>query len=366
MAKFRNIVYYDFNQINHSSFFLNGFIENQIEYGFNLVVKRGTPELLKGRSRDSAWQKNLFVISLFETEVDGERFFFCIDTHDSCLREEGYNVPILKQVKYYFKANYNATTIAEDPLLRSQAHKICPTTPFFPLKLPVTRTLIPRLFPNADTSWSLQDVRLRISQLRTLSSLDQLKNLRTVPRNIDVFFVVTHYANQAHTEVSKMRYKLVSELVKHPRINAIAGLISNEELPQGLAHLRIPRFDQKTYFNHLARARISIYVRGPHECISYKFGEYFALGKPIIGQKVLNNVDILYDHPYFREQFAYEEPDTIIDAVERLLQEPDKMAALQKSNSDVFDSCFTPCVAISDILSHISNTTPKTDFAQEG
>ena len=322
MACEDRIVHYDFNDINHSSFFLNGFLENPHAERYRFGVSRSVPDLLRGRANDEAWQKNLFAISLFEAEIGHDRFFFCIDTHDSAIREAGYNLPLLESVKYYFKANYNASIIDDDPILRQHAEKIIPTTPYFPLRLPRSAMFLPRLMPSDDINWTFQDARSRINRLRTLVPLDQLRALRSKPKDIDVLFVVAHYRKEHHSDTAKTRYEIVERLSASPKINAVSGLISYKTLPPELAHLHIERFDQATYFDNLARSKLAIYVRGPHECLSFKFGELLALGKPIVGQKILNNADSLYRHPYFSEQFAFETAESIVDEIENLLNNP--------------------------------------------
>jgi hypothetical protein len=347
--KMNRIVYYDFSDINCSSFFLNGLFKNQREYNYRLVVSKRTPEFMLGTASDEEWQKNLFSISLFKADFGGGEFFFCIDTHDSALREKGYNIPLLKRVNFYFKANFNATIIENDSVLRDLAHKIYPTTPFCPLRFPGSWKFIPRLRPNPDTGWSFQNVKTRIKQLLTLQSLDQFRARRLDKKKIDVLFVMTYYANQ-HPKTNDMRLQIVSALIDNPRISAVAGLICNEGLPEELARLRIKRFNKQAYLEHLASSKLVIYVRGPHDCLSFKLAEYLALGQPIVGQKIVNNTQALNAYPHFGEQFAYEDAESILAQIENLLQHPEKLEVLAKSNAEVFDMQLTPKAAVSKIL----------------
>ncbi len=356
MAPDDRIVHYDFNDINHSSFFLTGFLENPHADRYRFAVNRSVPDILRGRANDTAWQQNLFAISLFEAEIENERFLFCIDTHDSAIREVGYNLPLLENVRYYFKANYNAAVIEDDPTLRRHAGKIIPTTPYFPLRLPRSTMFLPRLMPSDDLNWTFQDARSRVNRLRSLVPLDQLRALRNKPKDIDVFFVVAHYRKEHHSDITKTRYEIVERLSASPKINAVTGLISYKALPPELAHLHIERFDQATYFDYLARSKVAIYVRGPHDCLSFKFGELLALGKPVVGQKILNNADSLYRHPYFSDQFAFESAESIVGEIENLLDQPEKIAELQRSNAAVFDSYLTPQASVGDIVAHLYDT----------
>jgi len=347
------IVFYDFNSINHSSYFLDGLSKNQREYNYRLAVSKGTPKFLLGTALDQDWQKSLFAISVFKASFGGDEFFFCIDTLDSALREEGYNIPLLKEVDFYFKVNYNATAIKNDRVLHKLSQKIFPTTPFCPLGIPGIWKYFPRILSNANTGWTFQDAKARIKRLPNLQNLDQLRAMRSAPKHIDVFFVMEYYANDLHPEVTKMRHQIVSALLDNPRISTVAGLISNRGLPEEFAHLRIERFSQKTYFELLASSKLAIYVRGPHDCLSFKLAEYLALGKPIVGQKLLNNTRTLNQHPHFSEQFAYEDAESIVAQIEYLIQQPEKLEVLAKSNAEVFDAHLTPKTAVSNILDQI-------------
>ena len=352
-VKMNRIVYYDFNNINHSSFFLDGLFKNQKEYNYQLVVSKRTPEFLLGTASNQEWQKHLSHISVFKANFGGGEIVFCIDTLDSALREEGYNIPLLKRVNFYFKANFNATTIENDSVLGDLAHKIYPTTPFFPLRFPEVWKFIPRFRPNPDTGWSFQNVITRIKRLPTLQNLDQFRTRRFVKKKIDVLFVMRYYAND-QSENADMRIQIVSALADHPRISAVAGLVFDEEIPKELAHLRIEKFNQQTYLDLLASSKLAIYVRGPHDCLSFKLAEYLALGIPIVGQEILNNTQALYAYPHFSEQFAYEDAESILAQIENLLQQPEKLEVLAKSNAEVFDAQLTPKTAVSKILDQIA------------
>ncbi len=350
------IVFYDFNNINHSSFFLDGLLKNQSAYNYKLVVSKQTPEFLLGTALDREWQKHLFAISVFKADFGDGEFFFCIDTLDSALREAGYNIPLLNLVKFYFKANYNATAIKSDSVLHDLAHKIYPTTPFCPLRFANLWKLFPRISANPDTGWTYQNAKTRIKRLPTLQKTDRLRSLRSAPKKLDVLFVMEYYANLLHKEVKDMRFQIVSALANNPQISAVAGLTCIEGLPEELAHLRIERFNQKTYFELLASSKLAIYVRGPHDCLSFKLAEYLALGKPIVGQKIFNNTQTLNGFPHFTEQFAYEDANSILAQIENLLQQPEKLDELARSNAEVFDAYLTPKIAVSKILDQITGS----------
>ena len=127
-------------------------------------------------------------------------------------------------------------------------------------------------------------------------------------------------------------------------------MFSAEKLPPPYKDYQVERSSRVVYLRNLARSRVLIYVRGPHDSLSFKFGEMMALGRPIVGQKLRHNRDTLYRHPYFDEQFAYEDPQEIVDKVVELLANPAKMEAIARSNEEVFESTLTPAAGIANIL----------------
>jgi hypothetical protein len=184
-------------------------------------------------------------------------------------------------------------------------------------------------------------------------SLAELRQLRQTPKDIDVFFAVAYYQKQSHSSIAEARREIVERLIDHPQINAFAGLVSHEPLPSKLARLQIDRFDERTYLTNIARSKMAIYVRGPHECHSFKLGELLAMAKPIVGQTILNNPEELYAYPHFSEQYAFDNPQQIVDQVANLLEQPTKVEELARSNGQVFDTHMTPAAVMERVLKQI-------------
>ena len=101
---------------------------------------------------------------------------------------------------------------------------------------------------------------------------------------------------------------------------------------------------------NLARARVGIYVRGTHNCISFKLGELLALGLPIVGQPIANNRKIFYADSEWSKQFRFETVDEIITEVRRLLKSPSELTKLGEMNRRIFDNQFAPKAVVADIL----------------
>ena len=148
----------------------------------------------------------------------------------------------------------------------------------------------------------------------------------------------------------------MKEIQKYPDINSIVGFASNKKLPGKFASLQLMPYTLKEYLGLLAKSRIAIYVRGLHDCLSFKFGHLLSLGLPIVGQTIHNNKDKIMDNRYFDNQFAFDDPKEIVQEVIKVLAKPEKLMTLGSSNAKVFDEKFTPKAVVSDILCHLNIT----------
>ena len=77
------------------------------------------------------------------------------------------------------------------------------------------------------------------------------------------------------------------------------------------------------------------------------------LGKPIIGQRLLNNAENLLKNPYFSEQFAFDDPESIVQEIVKLIRDPERQRILGESNARIFDSELSPKATVSEILNNL-------------
>lgn len=353
MEKKNSITFFDFADLNYSSFFLNGFLQNSRSFDYNFSISKSYPDVLAQFSSDHAIKH----ILMFQANINGESFIFCMDTADSCGNHPdilpGFHFGLLENAKYYFKVNYNKSVIENEPSLKTYADTILPVPTFFPLKFPKPWQLLPRLDFLHPSRMLLPPSIRRVKTLLTLDSLEQVKRLRNTPKDIDIFFVVGYYGIPVHAAEDEFRYQIMREIASRKNILAITGFASHAELPGKFAAFKCKRYLHPEYLHQLSRARIAIYVRGMHDCLSFKFGQIMALGMPVVGQSLYNNSENLYQYPYFKEQFAYDEPGLIIQKAEELLQNPEKLSLLAKTNAHTFDSAFTPEAITARILEQL-------------
>ena len=355
MIQDNQITYYDFNDINYSGYFLTGFIQNERLFGYGLKVSKKIPALLFDPAMGGPYKKTLPQICLFGARIDRREFYFCIDCRDSCSSDPerlGWHLPLLEKVRFYFKVNYNEDVIRNDHRLAARDN-IIPVPLFFPLKPPRTLPFFQRVLPNSAINWSLRDTWARFRKLSVLPGPEDMGRLRRTQKDLDVFFVTRFYGQEHHSAHNHYRLRIMKEIKKHPDIVSMVGMTSDEKLRDEFSGFEMKALPLRVYLKNLARARIAIYVRGLHDCISYKLGQYLALGLPIVGQPILNNRKMLYEKDRFPEQFAFDDPVEIARRIVRLLNDPEELKTLGDINAKTFDACFTPARVVSGMLKHL-------------
>ena len=195
--------------------------------------------------------------------------------------------------------------------------------------------------------------RIRVRHLRQrlfALNIDDFIRYRMESKVYDVFFVMTFNHGENDQYMNEFRYDIMRTLQDAPRCRTVVGFVSRQEIPGKFAKLRMRRFNYKEYVEQIAKSKIGIYVRGNHQGVSIKFGHLLSMGKPIAGQTLGYNQEVLYANPYFDEQFAHDNPEQIASNALQLLRDPDKMKKLSESNSNTFDQIFSPKSVAADLL----------------
>jgi hypothetical protein len=361
MKSKNSITYYDLNDLEYSSYYLTGFYQNSELFDYEFSVSNTAPSFLFNPMMGGKW-KDIFYICLFKARLSTEEFYFCIDTRDIYTANletgEGYHLPLLKKVRYYFKVNYNIDAIKNDPNLQEFKNKIIPVLPCFPIKPPKLLPYLPRILPCSLIAWGMMDGLQRGRILSSLIPIKQLIQMRTIKKDLDIFFVLGFYNSEKHSTANEFRYSVMKEIQEHPEIKSLVGFISYEKtLPGKYRELQVKPYAYEQYLHILARARIGIYVRGLHQCFSFKFGQMLSLGMPIVGQTIYNNRKTIMSNEYFCEQFAYDDPKTIVQEAIKLLGNPEKQFRLGTSNANIFDAKFSPKAVVSDIFRYLNIDT---------
>lgn len=346
----REIIYYDCGEITAISFYINGFLSNQQRFNYKFIIKRDKPDFLKQAPRNGEWGKFVLRLGFFEFKHEDNSFFFCIDRsdHSSNYMNEGYIIPVLEIVKYYFKTNYNANAIDCDIIVRKFKDKIIPIGPSFPLHIDNMIRFMPRIIPGSNNNWTFKESKERLNLMFRNPRLDFLRRLRNTETDLNVFFVMPYYP--MHKILNEFRFEVMKALQAIVKTRVIVGFAPTQALPDNHQYFVQPVCEMRNYFRHLARSKVAIYVRGPHDGISSKLGQLLALGKPIIGQTITNNKELYYQNPFFKEQFAYDDPEEIVRYVHELLKQPEKAALFAKANASTFDTKFSPEITVSKFI----------------
>ena len=367
-----DITYYDRTTLSYMSLFLNGFHEFSRCQGYTFQVKRSAPDFLKDEQfsisqslidrtglRDAAGVV-LNTTGLFKVKSAGSEFFFCLDAgdHAELVRTDdgvyyGYNLPLLEKVRYYFKANYNSRVINGTPALCKYAHKIVPIPLVYPVAVHNCLSYLPDRFPRCLLPGSGSLGLRRLKELVHLSTMGDLKKHRVRHKDLDTFFVVGYYGDEAHRDENEFRYELIAKLRETTNLNALTGFASRNELPGKYEDFRVDRFSLNQYLKSCARSKVGIYVRGVHQCLSFKLGALLEMGLPIIGQCIVNNEEFFYNQPLFDQQFAYEEPDDMVKNLKKLLADPHRLSEWSASNSSFFDTKLAPNFLVNSVLETI-------------
>lgn len=351
-----SITYYDFANLNYASFFLYGFLENESKFNYKFIVEKSAPKILLELNLEYAWREILTSLCLFKVDTTTESYYFCIDTRDSNSVDlnygMGFHLPLLTKVKYYFKVNYNKNIIRNDRTLNGLSDKIFPILPFFPIKFNKWFIYNPRLIPRPLTNWNLYELKERLKfNLRNLT-VDEMINFRHSQKNYDIFFVTMYRQSKTHENYNEFRYQIISEIQKYTNLKTITGF-TGSNLSGKFSTMEVQPLYLKQYLAEQAKSKVAIYVRGLHDCISFKFAQYLAMGMPIIGQTITNNTDNLMKNDYFDLQFSFNDPKEIVHNAVEIINQPELLAKLGKSNAEAFDQYFRPEIVIKEILEKI-------------
>jgi Glycosyl transferases group 1 len=347
------LTYYDFNQIRYASLYLTGFIQKSQEGLCRLDVSFKPPPELAGLD---ARTKS---ICFFRYENGADSFLFCIDASDhnwDSESETDYFEQILQRCRHYFKVNYNERCIAENGIIAPYRDKIKPVPLVFPLAPRQKWRFRPNLSPFGPYRWTAQQINYRIQQLRQMLSLEQYRAMRQVEEAIDVFFVTVFYRDDdKYWDTNQNRLTIVKELHKRKDLNVVAGVVDRSQgsMPAEYEQYKLPYMSYPEYIGMMARSRVGLYVRGAHGCLSFKFGELMALGKPIVGESILNNRERLYALSDFDRQFVYDDPYDLVERIQYLLDSPQEREALKMANTDSFERHLSPAPVSDQILAQL-------------
>lgn len=357
------ITYYDFTYLPYASIYVNGFMENARERGYRFVISHREPEEFKGLGVAEKWLPDVHATILLGRYEGAESFLFAVDCSDlnGDITLGEIQLRALEKCKVYFKVNYNAAAIAANPQLAPYAAKIRPAPVVFPVAVAQPWRLLPNFNPLAGPLWPRPAAKRRIKNITETPGIDDYRRMRRSQKDIDAFFITPIYVGKDkafNLEHNARRKVLVEGLNRDKRFNIVARYVASGNPGEDQGPYTIPRLSLREYLDLMSRTRVGIYVRGSFGCLSFKFGELMALGSPVVGETILNNTDYLYDFPYFDEQFAYDEPEALVERVYYLLNNPERIEELRRANTETFEQHLTPRAIVAGIVDQLEGKAP--------
>lgn len=347
------ITYYDFTNIIYSGLFVAGFQDCEDEYGYTFKVSNKVPPEFEDLNPIEWLEYTLQPYSIFRYEGN-ESFIFCIDAGDLNGSEEtgGYFEPFLDRSRYFFKVNYNPEVIAQTDRLKRYSTKIKPVPVVYPIAVNRPWQLRPRI---GRPGWTLGAIKRRTKDLLKTVTLSKYRKLREINKDLDLFFITTLYDNPIHEEENEKRRVLVdlmNDKMDKYEIFAKYICLGNDSGAACRPNETEVMHHRDVLINY-ARSRIGIYIRGLDGCLSYKFGEMMALGKPMVGETILNNKVNMYSYDHFEEQFAFDDPEELIEGAIYLLEHSDYLEELERFNVETYENHFTPIPVANYILNQM-------------
>lgn len=351
------ITYFDLASEYYMAYPLNGLLGQANAHDCRIRISKQTPSILKQIGFSAKDQQRLFSCGLFKVSTPGGSKWFCIDAHDDST-PEGYFMPLMDRVDHYFKLNLDHAVVETYPGLkafRSMIHSLGMTFAIRPLQ---PWLFYPRLTPCAVYDWNWFSIKRRFRFLQRTPSIQWHRNLRYCQPGQDVFLVRRFYHEPGHTKSNQDCCRIFDGLKASGISGDIGFTSSSENIPQEYRMHLIggdrPLID---HLQRMARSRICIFMPGTYDCLSFKLGQYLALGKPIVGMKLpfrpLPDM-AREDNDLLESQFCCTNPGDVAREVIGLLHDVERLKFLSEENVRIFERYFSPQAVAERILSQVS------------
>lgn len=347
------ITYYDLASEYYLAYVLNGLVSEVPNWKCKIRVSKMLPPILDGLILPNNDSHRIFSLGLFKVNSSKGCKWLCIDAHDDS-SIEGYFHSVLERVDYYFKLNLDPIVIKADPYLAHYSEKIHPLGCAFPIGFSSPWSFLPRPLPCKLYAWDWLSIKRRILSMNRLPSIEWYRELRKCQPIHDVFLVRRYYTELEHAD-SNENYFRVFESARHTGLGGHLGFTGNPNcMPYKIKeHFLVGNISYREHVTMTSACRVCLYLPGVYNCLSFKFGQYLALGKPIVGLKLpfwpltdMTQEDI----SLLEEQFCCTEPEEIPAKVVELLGDSEKISALNALNIRLFERYFSPAAVGRRIL----------------
>lgn len=331
---------------------------SQIITGFLLLKEQGWDVKLIDRSRDQEFP--FYDLPVVLVRYRGKQVIY--DMWDGYQNPEGMRKG-LDICDFYFKRSFSAEK--NQKLFPEYAGKIYPLGLFYrvihpqsPIQEPFwkeaakllmgrtpERYFVPKVFEGSPTNQTNNSVKI-LFQTQLWNSNDP---------------ALSKQANEERSYINNMRISTIRNL-RQKYSNAFIGGLSDTALSRSIApDLIIPKkyTERKNYLKLVHSCDICIGSMGLHESIGGKTGEYVAAAKAIVNEALHYSLpgDFLPGQNYLPFTTAQE----CIDAVQQLVDFPERRYAMQQANQAYYQHYLKPDVLVKNTLEQIALVMEKAE-----
>lgn len=330
--------------------------------GFQQLAKTGAIEFKIANSYRDSWvskiikevgEESLLNSIIVKCQVNNKEVLAVIDVAD---KSKPHFMELLPVVDVYFKTNISRMLNNEDTFVSYFSNKIVDLPyPFSIRPESSLKVLTAHVEGNNLTEKIMGVADNAFTAYRTMMPLSYLDKVRKLPKIRDFVFLVTYYPHRDHKEDNAFRLELVKKLRADTSMNGIAAFASSETVPAPYSEYATQFMSLKELLKYYAQSKVAIYVRGLHDCLSFKLGQYLALGMPIAGQEIILDNRFAKSIPNYNKQFNCKTPDEIVDAVKSLINAPaDLRENLGQQNYEYFHNNVSPIKTAEYIVSTLN------------
>lgn len=327
----------------------------QITAGFLLLRRQGWEVEIRDQSRDAADPYHDMPIAF--AEYRGQRIAY--DVWD------GYQNPptmcqAAQECDFYFKRSFDARR--NESCFGEDAGKIYPlgfnyhvTLPGSPTNEPLWKQLLKPLLGRAPDVYFTPEVfagEARPQEGTSPRILFLTRLWEDDPQLDDV-------TNRERQEINRSRIQLIRTLQSRYGERFLGGLndlpIARQLAPDLIVPAKLT--ERKHYMRLLHESDICIGTMGLHESIGWKTGEYVAAAKAIVNERM--HYQVTGDFAEGKNYLSFTTAQECLDAVERLVQDPQARYEMQKANQCYYAQYLRPEALVANTLKKVDEILGK-------
>ena len=325
---------------------------SQIITGFLLLKEQGWDVKLMDRSQDRDFPFYDLPVALVRYR-DKQVIY---DMWDGYQNPEGIKKG-LEICDFYFKRSFSAEK--NQTLFPEYAEKIYPLGLFYRVIHPQSPIQEPRWKEAAKLLMGRTPERYFVPNVFEGSPTNQANNSVKILFQTQLWNsndpTLSQQANEERRDINNMRISIL-RVLRQKYGKAFIGGLSDTALSRSIApDLIIPKkyTERKNYLKLVHSCDICIGSMGLHESIGGKTGEYVAAAKAIVNESLHYSLpgDFLPGQNYLPFTTAQE----CIDAVQQLVDSPDRRYAMQQANQQYYQHYLKPDILVKNTLDQIDN-----------